>query len=152
MSPTRRSFMTGAFFLVNAITGTLLAIPILGYILEPLFKRRSSQWIEAGAVDAFSGGVPKPARLKYEVTDGRQRVTKSESFWIVADSGNVIAFSSVCPHLGCTVGWKPEENHFHCPCHDGVFDAKGMVVSGPPPSPMTRMPVKLENGKIFIQV
>lgn len=152
MDSTRRSFLKGAFVLVNAATSAALALPVLGFLLDPLFRRRQTKWIEAGDLAAFAGGIPKPARVKYTATDGRSEVTKSETFWIMAEAGNVVAFSSVCPHLGCTVSWRPEESRFFCPCHDGVFDREGKVLSGPPPKPMTRMTAKIENGKIFVRV
>jgi cytochrome b6-f complex iron-sulfur subunit len=41
------------------------------------------------------------------------------------------AISSVCAHLGCTVGWHPEQNRFICPCHGSQYDAEGRVVRGP---------------------
>ena len=42
------------------------------------------------------------------------------------------AYSSTCPHLGCRVHWESEEGNFFCPCHRGVFDERGVGVSGPP--------------------
>ena len=41
-------------------------------------------------------------------------------------------FSNVCPHLGCHVLWRSEENDFFCPCHLGQFDAEGKAIAGPP--------------------
>ena len=42
------------------------------------------------------------------------------------------AFSSTCPHLGCRVHWEDDKNEFFCPCHKGVFNSKGVAISGPP--------------------
>jgi glycine/D-amino acid oxidase-like deaminating enzyme/nitrite reductase/ring-hydroxylating ferredoxin subunit len=47
------------------------------------------------------------------------------------DSGNVHAFSAVCPHLGCIVRWDACEKTWNCPCHGSRFDALGCVVNGP---------------------
>lgn len=46
--------------------------------------------------------------------------------------GKLLALSNVCPHLGCKVHWDSVNENFFCPCHSGVFDAKGNPVSGPP--------------------
>ncbi len=48
-------------------------------------------------------------------------------------SGNTfVAFSNSCPHLGCKVFWEAQEERYICPCHQGVFDAEGIAISGPP--------------------
>ena len=60
------------------------------------------------------------------------------------------AFSLVCTHLGCTVVWNAEKKEFRCPCHDGVFDALGNVVSGPPPSPLERLKIKVNGEKVIV--
>jgi Rieske Fe-S protein len=43
----------------------------------------------------------------------------------------VEAFSAVCPHLGCTIGWDAAKKNFLCPCHDSRFDAAGTRMTGP---------------------
>ena len=46
-------------------------------------------------------------------------------------SGNFVALSSVCTHLGCTIGYSLAANNFPCPCHGSVFSTSGAVVNGP---------------------
>lgn len=45
------------------------------------------------------------------------------------DEDQVLAFSAVCPHQGCTVG--VEEDGFECPCHGSRFTLTGEWESGP---------------------
>lgn len=66
------------------------------------------------------------------------------------EDGAFRAFSLVCTHLACNVVWKPDRKEFYCPCHDGLFDAQGNVLSGPPPSPLEQWPVQVKNDKIVI--
>ncbi len=42
------------------------------------------------------------------------------------------AYSDRCPHLGCRVHYVASEDHYFCPCHQGVFDANGIATAGPP--------------------
>ncbi len=67
-----------------------------------------------------------------------------------SEDGNLKAFSLVCSHLGCTVQWNSEKKAFTCPCHDGLFDAEGNVVSGPPPAPLERLRVELKGDKAVV--
>jgi cytochrome b6-f complex iron-sulfur subunit len=39
---------------------------------------------------------------------------------------------------------------FVCPCHAGIYDLDGNVVSGPPPKPLTAIPLKIEGETIII--
>ena len=71
-------------------------------------------------------------------------------FW--EEDGNFKAFSLVCSHLACTVVWNREKKEFSCPCHDGLFDAEGNVLSGPPPSPLERWKVEVKGEKVVVGV
>lgn len=61
-----------------------------------------------------------------------------------------IAFSRVCTHLGCLVDYNRNKQVFLCPCHAGVFDLEGNVVSGPPPKMLHIIPLRIEGGNIVI--
>jgi len=60
----------------------------------------------------------------------------------------LLALSSICTHLGCIVHWDKTTQHFACPCHGGVYDRTGNVISGPPPRPLDHYEVKVENGVV----
>jgi len=61
-----------------------------------------------------------------------------------------IAFSRVCSHLGCLIDYNKTQNRIICPCHGALFDLEGNVVSGPPPKPLQKFPVKVEGESILI--
>ena len=63
----------------------------------------------------------------------------------------VVAFSQKCTHLGCVVYYEPDEDRWHCPCHEGNFEAlTGAVISGPPPRPLGRIDVEIrDDGQIW---
>lgn len=66
-------------------------------------------------------------------------------------SGEFLALSTICSHLGCNVFYRPEENVFDCPCHDGKFDGQGNPIGGPPERPLDRYPTEVREGKVFVQ-
>ncbi len=63
----------------------------------------------------------------------------------------VAAFSQKCTHLGCVVFYEASEQRWHCPCHEGNFDARtGAVLSGPPTRPLGKIEVEVrEDGTIW---
>lgn len=46
-------------------------------------------------------------------------------------SGQLHAFTAVCPHLGCLLKWNDDEKTFDCPCHGSRFSNLGVVINGP---------------------
>jgi len=62
----------------------------------------------------------------------------------------LVAFSTVCSHLGCTVSYNRGEQIFQCPCHGGEYDADGRVIGGPPPAPLTPLNVKEAEGSVTL--
>lgn len=64
----------------------------------------------------------------------------------VGPDGDVVAYSIVCQHLGCIVGYKASNGHTPgpagaCPCHGSVYDLVhgAKVVAGPSPRPLPQV-------------
>lgn len=72
--------------------------------------------------------------------------------WLLRpSSASVLAFSAVCTHAGCTVGYDPSADQFVCPCHGGRYSAQtGAVISGPPPTPLRQIPARIVNNEIRV--
>ncbi|MDR1493352.1 MAG: Rieske 2Fe-2S domain-containing protein [Planctomycetaceae bacterium] len=73
----------------------------------------------------------------------------------------VLAWQSLCPHAGCTIGLKTQENPetqnvellFSCPCHTAHFDLNGKLLDKKPDAPrnMDLLETKIENGQIYVK-
>jgi cytochrome b6-f complex iron-sulfur subunit len=61
-----------------------------------------------------------------------------------------IALSRVCTHLGCLVNFHKERQILICPCHAGIYDLEGNVISGPPPRPLDKFTVQVKGNDIVI--
>jgi cytochrome b6-f complex iron-sulfur subunit len=61
-----------------------------------------------------------------------------------------IALSRVCTHLGCLVEYNRGKQRLICPCHAGSFDLEGNVLSGPPPKPLSVIPLRIDGENIVI--
>lgn len=109
----------------------------------------------SGASSSSSGGDAKAGGAaiagESEVAPGSAVAFKdsgSPAVLVHLKNGDFVAYSAVCTHQGCTVEYQGGQ--LACPCHGSVFDpAKGAeVVTGPAPSPLPEIPVKLEGGDV----
>ena len=79
--------------------------------------------------------VPPGIRVEYQdLPDGARLIVMDETVpvEIVRDGEVVRARSLICTHQGCQVLWREDEQRYDCPCHEGVFDAEGAPMMGPP--------------------
>jgi thiosulfate dehydrogenase (quinone) large subunit len=62
-----------------------------------------------------------------------------------------VAFSAICTHAGCTVGFDQSATEFVCPCHGSIYNAlTGAVIRGPAPLPLPSIRVQLaSNGTLY---
>jgi thiosulfate dehydrogenase [quinone] large subunit len=75
-------------------------------------------------------------------------VDGSPDILIREPDGSLKAFSAVCTHAGCTVGY--EGGNIVCPCHGGEFNPEtGEVIAGPPPSGLAPKKVLEAGGQIY---
>ncbi|MBX7124901.1 MAG: Rieske (2Fe-2S) protein [Cyclobacteriaceae bacterium] len=77
-------------------------------------------------------------------------VVLQQGVYIVRTSTGYLALSNVCTHEGCAVTYSSGSGRFVCPCHNGIFDQSGAVVSGPPPSALARYTVNVSGNTLSV--
>lgn len=150
---SRRDAMKVAVSLIGGLIGTALGIPAIAYILGPALKKEEANWIRVGSLSTIELGIP--ALFKPKVTRQNGWIIDEEQvgvFVLTEDGRDYHAMSNICTHLGCRVRWIAESEQFFSPCHNGVFDKHGYVVSGPPPRPLDEFETKIEDGYLYIQL
>ena len=151
--PGRRSFLGLILGAGAATVGVLLSAPLFRFALHPIFKATVPlKWTEVGEVKDFTSAKgPVQRYVKIEQRDGWRKVVTEKVLYVCKDpSGKFSTFSSICPHLGCSVAWHDEKKNFICPCHNGQFTADGKLLSGPPPRGLDLLDCKVENGKLMV--
>jgi menaquinol-cytochrome c reductase iron-sulfur subunit len=148
----REGFLKVAILGIGGFIGLSLGIPAVGYIISPAQNGDQTQvWIRVGSTSKVEIGTPTLFKIKTQQTTGWISTEEELSFYVLTEDGrNYVVMSNICTHLGCRVRWIAEKDQFFCPCHNGVFDKNGDVVSGPPPKPLNQFEVKVENNEIFI--
>lgn len=69
---------------------------------------------------------------------------------ILRTSDSISARSLLCTHRGCLVNWREDLQVYDCTCHEGQFDAEGRPIHGPPPRPLTSLPVTVEGDTVIV--
>lgn len=80
----------------------------------------------------------------------RRHVLDEVPLEIRRDGDRITARSLLCTHQGCEVHWEPDRGHYRCPCHDGLFDADGQVLGGPPPRPLRTLSVRVQDETVTV--
>lgn len=149
---TRRQFMKAAIAAIGSLIGGAVGLPAVAYVVGPALKKTADEWVRLGAISKVELGTPTLFKTVVERQTGWITDQQEISAYVLTGDGqNYVAMSNVCTHLGCRVRWIPEQEKFFCPCHNGVFDKDGSVVSGPPPRPLDQFETKVESGVLFIR-
>jgi Rieske Fe-S protein len=151
-SITRRKFLSIATWAIGGFIGVSMAIPAVAFLIGPVLQRKKSQeWIPFGSTAKIELGTPTLFKATIQRQSGWIVNDEEISAYVLTEDGrNFVAMSNICTHLGCRVRWINERNQFFCPCHNGVFNKEGQVVSGPPPRPLDRYEIKVENEQLLI--
>lgn len=161
----RRSMLVHS--LTAVLSFVLVALPsTLGglFFLDPILRKRRTASVgatngaaarkdQAGFIrldvtkdSVPQDGTPLSVTVKDDLVDAWNKFPDVPvgSIWLrkVGD-GPILAFNSVCPHLGCSVDYIRAENHFFCPCHTSAFDLNGQKTNEIPPRDMDALEVSM---------
>jgi menaquinol-cytochrome c reductase iron-sulfur subunit len=149
---SRRKLLARLSLAAGGVGALILAVPTAGFILAPFFERKPEVWRSVGKVESFKIGETKAVEYEDASPLPWAGVTARSAAWLRrVDANTFIAFSINCTHLGCPVRWLADANLFMCPCHGGVYYQDGAVAAGPPPLPLPRYPVRIQDGYVQIQ-
>ena len=153
---SRRAFLGGT----SVALGVGLAASVLGptavFLAHPLGHATTSgsdDYIPAGQPSQFTTDAPVKVDLFADKVDAWNRVirVKVGSAWVLQEGGELIALSTVCPHLGCGVDWDGQAKKFYCACHKSWFSRAGAAEDGPSPRGMDRLEMKTDEKLVAIR-
>lgn len=141
---TRRVFILGGFW--TAIG--LAAVGFLGSPLNFLWQRNIVGF--GGPITIGPDRVPEAGANPQKIFEGRFYILNIPEGEV--GPGGLLALYQKCPHLGCTVPYRPEFSYegrqgwFRCPCHGSTYTKDGGVrVAGPAPRPLDVFPLTVND-------
>ncbi len=147
----RRDFLKLTVKLFIAVAG-ILSVPFI-FSLRPFrVQRKKIQYFFLSYLDELPRRDIKRFEINLEQQDSRsaEQNLKNINIYVVKRTDGWIALSPVCTHLGCIVNWNRAKKEFICPCHGGRYSMDGEVIGGPPPLPLRKLPLKIEDGRVFV--
>lgn len=172
---SRRTFMANATMTVSGIIGIVLAVPIVGSLVQVGGGGKGS-WspLTAAELNSLQTATSKPVKMNFTLKykDGYLPEQAADEYvWgikidqakfqaarpdIYKTSGGdttypavnmgFVVFSPICPHLGCRFNWSESANKFQCPCHGSQYNFDGTHVAGPAPRGLDPLPLREQSG------
>jgi cytochrome b6-f complex iron-sulfur subunit len=133
----RRRFLGALLAVLGSTAFVSLAYPLIRFFAPPAKDGKT------GTISVSKSDI-RPGDSK-EIVLGEKPVIVINSY-----EKGFVAFSKVCTHLGCLVVYDKGLRKLICPCHAGTFDLEGNVLSGPPPRPLTAVPLEVVGDLIII--
>jgi len=104
----------------------------------------------------YSYPAPTVVDFTLDLTVGNNKVLTSPGSWLGANgviiihvlTGEFLAFSRACSHLGASLMYLPSQNTLMCPRHYSYFDITGFPINGPATVPLRKYKVEL-NGDLL---
>ena len=133
-------------------------------------RRHLLRWavLASGALFGATGVLAGLGYAKQRTRGGRQRIANINdvpagsaryfnypeqgdlAILLHSPSGQFVAFGGKCTHLSCAVYYDARQNKLLCPCHNGIFDPDtGEVLAGPPPRPLPRITLRIEDQTVY---
>ncbi|MCC7381354.1 MAG: ubiquinol-cytochrome c reductase iron-sulfur subunit [Deltaproteobacteria bacterium] len=154
----RRAFLKVATGACGTAAAAAIGVPVVGAVLAPAFEETvigASGFVTLVPVESLpADGTPMAIAVVIQSPrDAWAALPPTEvgTVFLARRATGVVAYSTICPHLGCQVDLKPELQRFQCPCHDSVFSLEGKVVSGPSPRALDELETRVVEGKIQVR-
>ncbi|MEX2185279.1 MAG: Rieske (2Fe-2S) protein [Pirellulales bacterium] len=164
----RRGFVAIAAGAIGAIVAAVPLLAGLRMFVDPLTRTPKKKGKDDAAADdgkirvATLAAMPEIGKVyRFPV------ITTREDKWSKYEPGPVgavflrrvsadpnvdpVAFTSVCPHLGCSVDIKGEQ--FKCPCHNSTWTIEGERInpeSCPSPRGLDTLKVEVKGNDVFV--
>ncbi len=159
--PDRRSFLSLAIFGIGAIFSAILGVPLIAYFVDPRnrkapqssFKVVENVKLNELDIDKPVQGVIRDTRVdgwtlypndvigrvwvvkKNELpadVRGEDKISEFNAKPMVEKERFFFVFTTICPHLGCSVNLNTAGNGFGCPCHNATFALDGAKTTPEP--------------------
>lgn len=159
--PTRRTVLDWAIHGLGTVFAAVLACPIIAYVIDP--RNRPARAGDFTTVDRRFSDLPSGVPVQAVIRDVKRdawTLYPNEvvgRVWLIRRNEETVeAFTTICPHLGCSINY--DGTNFVCPCHNGTFHVSGKCVTNeelgfknPAPRGMDSLEVRREDDVVLVK-
>ncbi|HEY0928415.1 MAG TPA: Rieske 2Fe-2S domain-containing protein [Gemmatimonas sp.] len=158
-APDRRNFVTKV---ASIVVGGLISVvaPVAGLLtfLDPLRRKSDTRGLVriTSLASLPENGEPRKFPVLDTLVDAwnkTENVPVGSVYVQKTGPDTVRVLNSVCPHLGCSVGYRATTQGYFCPCHKSAFAIDGSIADPKSPSPraMDELTAEVRDGEVWVR-
>src|SRR6516162_6931322 len=158
----RRSFLKWAINGLGVLWGAILGVPALAFLTDARNRLDPNRGFKTVArLHDLPQGTPVQVVIR-DVRNDAWTLHPNDVIgrvWLIRrPNDEVDAFTTICPHLGCSINYDKAAALFICPCHGGSFELNGHLkantaAKNPAPRGMDRLACRRDpTNPDFLQV
>jgi menaquinol-cytochrome c reductase iron-sulfur subunit len=156
--PERRSFLSWLCVGLGGLFGVILGFPAIAYLIDPRNRKvPSGAFKPVARLGQLQTNVPFQAVLR-DIRRDAWTIHPDDvvgRVWLIRrPDGAVEAYTTICPHLGCSINYEDKREEFICPCHGGTWNLKCKLVEkpgNPAPRNMDQLECRVEGDEILVK-
>lgn len=130
--PERRRFLKLCTHAMGGLWAALLGIPALAYLLDARNRAaRDRDFKTVARLSELKPDVPQQAVVR-DIRRDAWTLHPNDVIgrvWLIRRDGDKVeAYTTICPHLGCSINYEEASKQFICPCHMGTWDGECKLV------------------------
>ncbi|MCL4532225.1 MAG: Rieske (2Fe-2S) protein [Actinobacteria bacterium] len=134
----------------GGIVTFLAGVPLVGFFFSVVLKKMSLQWVRVCSLDDVGSQEPREFRVSFQGEGSSIPFQIVQGVFVIRRGEEILAFSNVCTHMGCSVRWLAWRQQILCPCHGGVYDRWGQLMGGPPAADLTLYVSEIRGNDLYV--
>jgi Rieske Fe-S protein len=114
---------------LGALFAAVLGIPAIAYLLDARNRpAKPGDFKTVARLSDLQDNVPKQVTISAVRKDAWTLHPNDiiGRVWLVKRGPDQVdAFTTICPHLGCSINFEANKREFLCPCHNASYDLNG---------------------------
>lgn len=147
---TRRDFSSTGVWLIAGVFSALLGLPIIGSLLSYIFLTDPEQWVRVCALSQIDTLRPTEFPVSFQIAGISGNTRDVRGVFVIRRGNEILAYTNVCTHMGCSVRWVDWRQGIMCPCHGGVYDRWGVLAGGPPAHSLPLYASKIQGDALYV--
>jgi thiosulfate dehydrogenase (quinone) large subunit len=145
---SRRAFLAAAGKAAGMLVATLVAAAGAAPLIAGREQGRTAGGRSGQQQVGYLWQVPVGQAELFELPRSRE-----PAIMVRLARDQLVAYSAICTHAKCVVGFDPASRLIVCACHGAEFDPRrgAAVVAGPAPRPLPRVDLRVDRDAVYVQ-